>query len=86
MSGHWRVKTLTDIYDAALAHFVLWLRLPIFVKLYGTYKFSIIASDEVMVFHARVLEPDHSYACCLCLYPIYVSRGIGVHVQAAKSV
>ena len=29
----------------------------------GTYKFSMIASDEVLVFHARVLEPDHSYAC-----------------------
>ena len=28
---------------------------------------STVASDEVVVFHARVLEPDHSYACCLCL-------------------
>ena len=52
---------------AALAHSVLWLRLPIFV--WYIYV-SIVASDEVMVFHARVLEPDHSYAYCPCLCPI----------------
>ena len=34
------------------------------------HKVSIVASDEVMVFHARVFEPDHSYACSLCFYPI----------------